>query len=66
MREQVYEVSDNMWAGFPKVIARIFPNAVVVFDRFHVMMLVNKPLSHQIRKSRISDAVFNEYRGTLR
>ena len=49
VRKQVREVSVDMWAGFPKVIARVFPNAVVVFDRFHVMMLVNKALN-QMRK----------------
>ena len=49
VRKQVREVSVDMWAGFPKVIASVFPNAVVVFDRFHVMMLVNKALN-QMRK----------------
>jgi transposase len=44
-REQVTEVSVDMWAGFPKVIACVFPHAVVVFDRFHVMRLVNEALN---------------------
>ena len=30
MREQVEEVSVNMWGGFPKVIKSVFPNAKVV------------------------------------
>lgn len=45
VREQVEEVSVDMWAGFAKVIAEVFPNAQVVFDRFHVMKLVNQALN---------------------
>lgn len=44
-RAQVEEVSVDMWAGFPKVIEEVFPNAVVVIDRFHVMKLVNQRLN---------------------
>lgn len=40
VREEVKEVSVDMWGGFPKVIAEVFPNAAVVIDRFHVMKLV--------------------------
>ncbi|XWK89360.1 MAG: transposase [Phormidium sp.] len=42
VRAQVEEVSVDMWGGFPKVIAEVFPNAAVVIDRFHVMKLVNQ------------------------
>jgi transposase len=45
VREQVEEVSVDMWGGFPKVIAQVFPNAVLVYDRFHVMQLVNRELN---------------------
>lgn len=45
MREQVQEVSVDMWGGFPKVIKVVFPNALIVIDRFHVMKLVNKALN---------------------
>ena len=45
LREQVKEVSVDMWGGFPKVIEEVFPNAVVVFDRFHVMKLLNQQLN---------------------
>jgi transposase len=31
-----------MWGGFPKVIKKVFPNAKVIIDRFHVMKVVNK------------------------
>jgi transposase len=31
VREQVSEVSVDMWGGFPKVIQEVFPNAVVVY-----------------------------------
>jgi len=30
-----------MWGKFPKVIEKVFPNAQVVIDRFHVMKVVN-------------------------
>jgi transposase len=34
-----------MWGGFPKVIKEVFPNALIVIDRFHVSKLVNKALN---------------------
>ena len=46
VRAQVEEVSIDMWGGFPKVIAQVFPNAVLVYDRFHVMKLVNQELNN--------------------
>lgn len=49
VREQVEEVSVDMWGGFPKVIEQVFPNAVVVIDRFHVMKAVNAELN-KVRK----------------
>jgi transposase len=45
MRENVKEVSVDMWGGFQKVIKEVFPNALIVIDRFHVMKLVNKALN---------------------
>jgi len=48
-REQVKEVSVDMWGGFPKVIQEVFPNAELVFDRFHVMKPVNEELN-KVRK----------------
>ncbi|MFB2881898.1 ISL3 family transposase, partial [Floridanema aerugineum] len=45
VREQVKEVSVDMWAGFKKVVLEVFPNAVVVIDRFHVMQLLNRGLN---------------------
>jgi transposase len=49
VREKVEEVSVDMWGGFPKVVEKVFPNAVVVIDRFHVMKAVNQELN-QIRR----------------
>jgi transposase len=34
-----------MWGGFAKVVEEVFPNAVIVFDRFHVMKPVNEELN---------------------
>lgn len=45
IRENVKEVSVDMWGGFPKVIKAVFPNAEIVIDRFHVMKLMNKSLN---------------------
>jgi transposase len=45
VREQVEEVSVDMWGGFPKVIEQVFQNAQVVIDRFHVMKAVNQDLN---------------------
>ena len=50
VRENVKEVSVDLWGGFPKVIKEVFPNALIVIDRFHVMKLVNKALN-QLRLS---------------
>lgn len=49
LREQVEEVSVDMWGGFPKVVQEVFPNAQIVFDRFHVMKPVNEALNN-VRK----------------
>ena len=45
MSEQLREVSVDMWGGFPKVIKEVFPKALIVIDRFHVMKLVNRALN---------------------
>ncbi len=49
VRERVEEVSVDMWGGFPKVVQEVFPNARLVFDRFHVMKPVNEELN-KVRK----------------
>jgi Transposase len=41
IREQVEAVSIDMWGGFPKVMAQVFPNALLVYGRFHGIKLVN-------------------------
>ena len=55
VREQVEEVSIDMWGGFPKVIKQVFPNAKIVSDRFHVMKAVNKDLNKLRRAAGITD-----------
>jgi transposase len=45
VRKQLEEVSVDMWGGFPKVIKKVFPNAGVIIERFHVMKVVNKDLN---------------------
>ena len=55
VRKQVEEVSVDMWGGFPKVIKKVFPNALVVIDRFQVMKLVNKDLNKLRRAAGITD-----------
>lgn len=55
LREAVEEVSVDMWGGFPKVIAEVFPNAMIVFDRFHVMQSVNRELNKLRWKLNVRD-----------
>ena len=55
VREKVEEVSVDMWGGFPKVVEQVFPNAVVVIDRFHVMKAVNEELNKIRRQAQIFD-----------
>ena len=45
LREQVEEVSVDMWGGFPRVVQLVLTNARLVFDRFHVMQPVNEELN---------------------
>jgi len=49
VREAITEVSVDMWGGFTKVIQTVFPNARIVYDRFHVMKILNEELN-KIRK----------------
>jgi transposase len=55
VRAQVEEVSVDMWGGFPKVVETVFPNAVVVIDRFHVMKAVNDELNKIRRQTGVLD-----------
>jgi transposase len=55
VREQVEEVSVDMWGGFPKVIKQVWTNAQLVIDRFHVMKAVNKDLNKLRRGRGITD-----------
>ena len=44
-----------MWGGFPKIVEKVFPNAKLVIDRFHVMKAVNKDLNKLRRGIGITD-----------
>jgi transposase len=55
VREAVEEVSIDMWGGFSKVVTFVFPNAVVVFDRFHVMKSVNEELNKIRKKAGVTE-----------
>ena len=50
LRQQIEEVSVDMWGGFTKVIRKVFPNARIVIDRFHVMIHVNADLKKIIKQ----------------
>lgn len=54
-REAVEEVSIDMWSGFVKVIKEVFPNALIVYDRFHVMKHVNEELNKLRKRMEITD-----------
>ena len=49
VRAAVAEVSVDMWGGYTAVIETVFPNAKIVYDRFHVMQHVNRELN-QLRR----------------
>lgn len=49
IRDQVEEVSVDMWSGFTAVIKELFPNAKITYDRFHVMDIINEELN-ELRK----------------
>ncbi len=54
LRERVEEVRVDMWGGFPKVVQAVFPNAHLIFDRFHVMKLVNEELNKVRRQTKMT------------
>jgi transposase len=55
VREQIVEVSVDMWGGFPKVVEKLFPNAKLTIDRFHVMQATNKELNKIRRQVSVFD-----------
>jgi transposase len=55
VREQVEQVSVDMWGEFPKVIELVWTNAQLGIDRFHVMKAVNKGLNKLRRGIGITD-----------
>jgi len=55
VREQVEEVSVDMWGGFPNVITKVLQNAKIVIDRFHVMKVVNRDLNKLRRAAGITE-----------
>ncbi|UXE63225.1 MAG: ISL3 family transposase [Woronichinia naegeliana WA131] len=60
VREGVEQVSVDMWGGFPKVIEKVFPNAVIVTDRFHVMRAVNEELNKIRKQTRLNVKIKGE------
>lgn len=48
-RLAVKEVSIDMWASYTTVVRTVFPQATIVYDRFHVMQHVNRELN-RLRK----------------
>ena len=69
VREQIVEVSVDMWGGFPKVVEKVFPNAKLTIDRFHVMQATNKELNKIRRQVSVFDRgskfrIFQNSRGT--
>lgn len=50
---QIQEVAIDMWEPYADVCTELFPNAIIVVDRFHVMQMVNnelKQLKNQEKK----------------
>jgi len=45
VRKAVTEVSVDMWGGFEKVVKKVWPNAQLIIDRFHVMQPLNQELN---------------------
>ncbi|MEN9222308.1 MAG: ISL3 family transposase [Thermostichus sp. BF3_bins_97] len=54
-RLRVEEVSIDMWAGFTKVVRRVFPKARIVYDRFHVMQKAIQELDRIRRQAQITE-----------
>lgn len=55
VRENVKEVSVDMWEGFTSAIKELFINAKIVYDRFHVMKNINEELDKLRKKMNIHE-----------
>ena len=52
-RAAVKEVSLDLWAGYTRVVRTVFPQAMIVYDRFHVMQHVNRELNHLRKQMKV-------------
>jgi transposase len=55
VRIGVEEVSIDMWGGFKRVIETVFPQAQIVYDRFHVMKHINHELNRLRKLVQVSE-----------
>jgi transposase len=52
-RMAVEEVSIDMWASYTTVVRTVFPQATIVYDRFHVMQHVNREINHLRKQMKV-------------
>lgn len=45
VRQQVKTISLDLNAGYIKLIPRLFPNAKIVIDRFHIVQMISRALN---------------------
>lgn len=55
VRENIKEVSVDMWEGFTSAIKELFVNAKIVYDRFHVMKNINKELNELRKRMKVHE-----------
>ena len=52
--EEVDTVSTDMWRGFIGAVKQVFPKAILIHDRFHLIQYLNKSIN-QVRKREVKD-----------
>ena len=52
MKDQIETVSTDMWKAFIGAVAKVFPHALMIHDRFHCIQYLNKAIN-QVRRREV-------------
>ena len=54
IKDQIETVSIDMWRGFIGAVKQVFPKAILIHDRFHLIQYLNKSIN-QVRRREVKD-----------
>ena len=52
IKDQIETVSTDMWKAFIGAVAKVFPHALMIHDRFHCIQYLNKAIN-QVRRREV-------------